>query len=425
MYRLTSEGREYLEKGLPERALLRALEPGRKSLVEIAAMPRSAIAIGWAKKHGWIEIIDNLFVQLTDHGRRALLEKTELELALESIAKTGKADPESLRMLITRRLAEPVKKPKLLERILAKPKPADIAQLTPELLKTGRWRELPFRKYDVTAPAPALWPGKRHIIQQFLERVRRIWIELGFREMRGPMAEVSFWNFDALYQPQDHPAREMADTFYLKPPEIGKLPTKELVDRVRRTHENGWTTGSSGWQLPWRSEVAAKVCLRTHTTSISARTLASLKPADLPAKYFAIGRCFRNETLDWKRLCEFHQVEGIVIDESVNFRHLLGYLRRFYTKLGYPGARFRPSYFPYTELSVEIEIFSPERRAWLELGGAGIFRPEVVKPLLGIDVPVLAWGPGVERLVMEAYKIADIRQLYANDLALLRAAKVR
>jgi len=160
--------------------------------------------------------------------------------------------------------------------------------------------------------------------------------------------------------------------------------------------------------------------LRTHTTILSAKTLSQLKKADLPAKFFALGKNFRNEALDWKHLFEFNQTEGIVIDKNANFRHLLGYLKEFFKKMGFAKARFRPAYFPYTEPSVEIDVFHPVKKEWVELGGAGMFRPEVVVPLLGENIPVLAWGPGFDRLILDNYNITDIRDLYKNDLKQLR-----
>ena len=163
--------------------------------------------------------------------------------------------------------------------------------------------------------------------------------------------------------------------------------------------------------------------MRTHTTVLSAKTLSRLKKEDWPAKFFAVGKCFRNETLDWSHLFEFNQTEGIVVDPDANFTHLLGYLKNFFIKLGFPMARFRPAYFPYTEPSIEIDVFHPVHKTWLELGGAGIFRPEVTEPLLGEPVPVLAWGPGFDRIMLEYYKITDIRDLYKNDLAQLRSIK--
>lgn len=163
--------------------------------------------------------------------------------------------------------------------------------------------------------------------------------------------------------------------------------------------------------------------MRTHTTCLSAQTLAKLKKEEIPAKFFAIGKVFRNETIDWKHNIEFNQTEGIVIDKNANFKHLLGYLKQFLKKMGYDKIRIRPGYFPYTEPSVEIDVWNPEKKIWLELVGAGIFRPEVTIPLLGEWVPVLAWGPGFDRILMDYYKVKDLRDLYKNDITKLRGMK--
>ena len=136
-----------------------------------------------------------------------------------------------------------------------------------------------------------------------------------------------------------------------------------------------------------------------------------------------MGKNFRNETIDWCHGFEFYQTEGIVVDDNVNFRHLLGYLQDFYKKMGFEKVRFRPAYFPYTEPSVEVDVFHPERKCWVELGGAGIFRPEITVPLLGIKTPVLAWGQGFDRIIMDYYAIKDLRELYKNDLKQLRDMK--
>ena len=215
----------------------------------------------------------------------------------------------------------------------------------------------------------------------------------------------------------------MQDTFYIK--RKLELPEKKLVNAVKEAHEKG-VNGSKGWQYSWNEEEAKKLVLRTHTTCLSAQTLYTLNK--LPkeqrrGKFFAIGKNFRNETLDWSHGFEFNQTEGIVIDEKVNFRHLLGYLQEFYKKMGFEKVRFSPAYFPYTEPSVEINAWHPEKKIWLELGGAGIFRPEVTIPLLGINTPVLAWGPGFDRILMDYYKIRDLREFYSNNIAKLRNMK--
>ncbi len=291
-----------------------------------------------------------------------------------------------------------------------------VEELTPEIIKN--WKNKKFRKYDVQAPVPRVYGGKKHFVNQSIEYAKKIWTDLGFKEMDGPLVDSSFWVFDALFTPQDHPAREMQDTFFLKDVQ-GKLPDKKIVESVKKAHESG-VEGSKGWNYKWKEEDAKKVVLRTHTTSLSARTLTKLKKEDLPAKFFSFGKVFRNETVDWKHSFEFYQTDCIVIDRNANFMHLLGYLREFYRKMGFEKIRFRPSFFAYTEPSVEVEVFHPERKEWIELGGAGIFRPEVVVPLLGEDIPVLAWGQGFDRIIMDYYRIKDLREMYSNDLKELR-----
>jgi phenylalanyl-tRNA synthetase alpha chain len=260
--------------------------------------------------------------------------------------------------------------------------------------------------------------GKRHFVNQSIEYAKRIWTDLGFKEMTGNMTDSSFWVFDALFTPQDHPAREMHDTFFIKDME-SNLPDASFVKAVKQAHESG-IEKSKGWNSKWEEKEAKKLVLRTHTTSLSARTLSTLKKEDLPAKYFAIGKVFRNETVDWSHGFEFYQTEGIVIDPKANLRHLLGYLRQFYKKMGFEKIKFVPSFFAYTEPSVEVQVWHPERKVWLELGGAGIFRPEVTTPLLGKPIPVLAWGQGFDRIIMDFYNIKDLREMYANDIKQLR-----
>ena len=207
----------------------------------------------------------------------------------------------------------------------------------------------------------------------------------------------------------------MQDTFYIDNPSKGTLP-KDISKKVKEVHENGANTGSIGWRYNWSEKEASKLMLRTHTTILSAKKLSELKKEDLPKKYFSVNKVFRNETLDWKHLFEFFQVEGIVVDPNANFQNLLGYLKEFYKKMGYDKIRIRPAYFPYTSPSIEIEVFVKEKNSWIELGGAGIFRPEVTKTLLGFECPVLAWGQGFERIITSYFNITDLRDIYKNDL---------
>lgn len=297
-----------------------------------------------------------------------------------------------------------------------------IEKLTPTILKSGLWKKRKFRQYDVEINVPKIHGGKRHFVNQSIDYIKRIWMDLGFVEMQGNLVQTSFWDLDALFVPQDHPARDEQDTFYIKDPKYGKLP-KKFADNVKETHENGWKTGSKGWAYKWSPEIAKENLLRTHTTVLSAQTISKLKLKDLPAKFFSVKRVYRNETLSWKHLFEFVQVEGIVIDPDANFKHLIGYLKNFFAKLGFEKVRIRPGHFPYTEPSAEVDVWHPKKKMWVELGGSGIFRPEVVEPLLGKAVPVLAWGIGLERSIAEYYNITDIRDLYKNDLKQLREMK--
>jgi len=296
-----------------------------------------------------------------------------------------------------------------------------IEAVTSQMLeKESLWKGKKFRRYDVTSQLPSINGGKRHFVNQATDYARKVWTEMGFQEMTGDILQSSFWVFDALFTPQDHPVRELQDTFFTN--KKGELPDKKLVKAIKEAHEKG-VDGSKGWKYNWDEEEARRMVLRTHTTCLSSNTLANLDKKNIPAKFFAIGKCFRNETVDWSHGFEFNQSEGIVVGENLNFRNLLGYLKDFFKKMGFEKIRFRPSYFPYTEPGVEIDVWHPEKKIWFELGGAGIFRPEVTIPLLGEKMTVLAWGPGFDRMIMDYYDIKDLRSMYKNDLSQLRKMK--
>ena len=215
--------------------------------------------------------------------------------------------------------------------------------------------------------------------------------------------------------PQDHPARELHDTFYLSEPASFVINEKEIVDAVKEIHEDGGNTGSKGWGASWSKETAQQALLRTHTTVGTIRYLSN-NPTP-PARVFSVGRVFRREALDSTHLPEFTQVEGIIVEPEANFGMLIGVLKEFYRRMGFNDVRVRPAYFPYTEPSLEVEVKFGKK--WLELGGAGIFRPEVTSPF-DIECPVLAWGLGLERLAMLHLDLEDIRMLYQSDLKWLK-----
>jgi phenylalanyl-tRNA synthetase alpha chain len=425
----------YLKKGLPERRLLKALaEKKSVPLGELANVSdlnenEAKVSLGTLKKKALVEIKEGRAVlnatekeiekeSLEEKFLRTLpreLESLEPEekLALDNLKSRKEIIELKTEKIVTAELTEAGKK------ISKEDMKEDLLeQLTPKIIASESWKGKKFRRYDITSPVPRLYGGKRHFVNQSIEYCKKIWTDLGFKEMTGSVTDSSFWIFDALFSAQDHPVREMQDTFYIKNLSA-KLPDKKLVDVVKKAHEQG-EGGSKGWRYSWEEKFAKKVAMRAHTTNLSSRTLANLKKEDIPAKFFALGKVFRNETVDWKHGFEFYQTEGIVVDENANFRNLLGYLKEFYKKMGFEKVKFVPSFFPYTEPSVEIHVWHSERKEWIELGGAGIFRPEVTIPLLGKAVPVLAWGQGFDRIIMDAYKIKDLRELYSNDIKVLR-----
>lgn len=434
---LGSEGKIFSYKGLPERRLINAiLKVGREMLLDEAI--RSAgltkeeenIAIGWAKRKGWIDLRkekEGIMVTVKEapigSDEKLISKLAEGTIAYEKLPKDLldglkilRRRPNAIEEITrTRSFLDLSDKGEKISKGLRMVK--EVTLLTPALIRTGRWRKVRISRFDVEAPGPTIYPGKIHPVQQIIREVREAFLHMGFVEIRGPIVETAFWNFDALFQPQDHPAREMMDTFYLAEPEFGKLPSKIIVDRVKRTHEDGWITGSTGWGYRWELSEAKRLVMRTHTTAATIRYLATHR--EPPVRVFSVDRVYRNEKVDPKHLAEFHQIEGIVMEEGITLRDLMGILKEFYRKLGLKGVQFWPSYFPYTEPSVQSTVYVPEMKAWIELCGMGIFRPEVLKPL-GIKYPVLAWGGGLERLIMLKLGVDDMRYLYRNDLSWLR-----
>lgn len=434
----------YKQKGLPERRLITVIsEKGKISLVEAKKLSslndnEFQASLGALKKKALVNLSEG---NLTFTGTREEISKKALEEQLIELLpiEFDKLAPEhkfALEQLKNRKNIVEINNKTLVEfslTDLGKELVKDstkisneakdyIEAITPELISSGSWKGKKFRRYDISSPVPQIFGAKRHFVNQSIDYARKIWTEMGFKEMKAGLCQTGFWNFDALFTAQDHPVREMQDTFYIKDL-IGTLPEKKFVEKIKESHEKG-VGGSKGWHYNWQEKDAKRVLLRPHTTAASAKTLSKLKKEDLPQKFFAIGRCFRNETIDWGHGFEFNQSEGIVVDKDGNFRNLLGYLKQFYQKMGFKEIRFVPSYFPYTEPSVEIYVWHKDKNIWMEVGGAGIFRPEVVVPVFGEFVPVLAWGPGFDRSLMEYFGIKDLRELYKNDLEQLRKMKI-
>jgi phenylalanyl-tRNA synthetase alpha chain len=445
LLRLTEEGLGYARLGLPERRIVQAVlhlggEATLEQAIERANIPTSlsSVALGWVKSSQWCEV--------SSQAQKILLkaagipDKTDVERALEMLSSKAESSldeiPQNLHRTVetlkrrkllvsrrqTRRYIELTTQGwKALEQGITVP--TEVSDLTPELITSQRWKAVSFRKYNLAAPVTAIWPGKKQPYRHFLDGLKAKLVALGFKEMTGTIVELMFFNCDALFMPQDHPAREIHDLYFVKTNKSGDLGEYErFIDPVAETHENGWITGSTGWGDQYSRDEALKLILRSQGTALSARTLVS-KELQIPGKYFSIVRCFRPDQVDRTHLTEFNQVEGIVVGAGLSLRELLGVLERFAIDIaGADKVRFRPDYFPFTEPSVELQAYK-EGYGWLEFGGSGIFRPELTLPL-GIKVPVLAWGIGVDRLYMMRNGIDDIRMLFSQDLNWMRKQKV-
>ncbi|KXA90555.1 hypothetical protein AKJ37_00090 [candidate division MSBL1 archaeon SCGC-AAA259I09] len=440
---ITEEGKNYLKNSLPERKILNKLaEENSLPVVELAGridLPEEKIglAIGWVKRKNWGKIEQEngeKNLTITDNGIESLEQKGKDELLLEKFENSEKifldSVPEDLKnevsKLRSRNLIRTKKRTRRKLSLTEKGKKSlnldlgvieRVSRLSSDLIRTGKWREVELRDYNVTAPTPSIHPGKEHPQRRIIEELRSILLRMGFEEITGPIVESEFWNFDALFQAQNHPAREIHDTLSLSKPKRVQNLDGELLERVKEAHEEG-VAGSTGWGYKFDKETSHRTILRSQTTADTVRYLAQ-KP-EPPVKVFCIDKVFRRERIDYQHLAEFPQAEGIVMAEDLNFRHMLGYLKQILIEMGISKIRFRPGYFPYTEPSAEADGYFPERDEWIELLGAGMFRPELLEPL-DIDHPVLAWGIGFSRIAMIRMGIEDMRDLHNNDINWLKS----
>jgi phenylalanyl-tRNA synthetase alpha chain len=434
VYSLGNEGKQFLNKGLPEKRALKLIHDKKgkatlKDLSDVLANNEIPIAIGWLKRKGWATIKKekDTTLEITSEGKKVLNIKTEEEKILKNLDENPKIelDKSKIKFLLSRKNV--IKEKEIItntivltddgKKILKKgiEFKDEISQITSSVIKNRGWKNKVIRPYDINAFAPAKYGGKAHPLVDLISKIRSIFLEMGFEEIEGNFVESCFWNMDMLFIPQDHPAREMQDTLYCKHPSKITLKEKKLIEKIAKVHEDGGTTSSTGWGYKFSKTEGERALLRTHTTVNTIRYLYNNpKP---PCKVFSIGRVFRKENIDSTHLPEFYQIEGIVHEENTNFRQLIGVLKEFYRRMGFEKVRVRPGYFPYTEPSMEVEVFW--NGEWMELGGSGLFRPEVTEPV-GIKSPVLAWGLGLERLAMLKFGLNDIRDLYISDLGWLR-----
>jgi phenylalanyl-tRNA synthetase alpha chain len=456
---LTELGRRYAKELIPEQRIVSALTAGTRLLIqdlrERVGLDQLEVstAVGNLKQHGVARIGQGGVLELTgqelpaqvtgEQGVAALIGllaaapapvdqsaldenyKIILELFIEKKWKTRGIIKRHEK--VSKRFALTPAGRELIQQLPAEAAGEEISQLTPEMLKEGSWKGKRFRKFHIDLKPPRIAAGRVHPYRQFLGDVQAKLVSMGFQEMRGPLVESEFWNMDALFMPQFHPARDIHDVYFAK----GLSPADDidpaLLERVAAMHEQGGPSskraaagGSTGWRYAFDRPRARQPILRSQGTAVSARTLA--QGPRVPGKYFSITRCFRYDQVDATHAPDFFQIEGIVLDETITFRTLLGLLKLFAVELARAEEiKFLPAYFPFTEPSVELHVRHP-RLGWMELGGAGLFRPEVTAPF-GVAVPVIAWGLGLDRMAMVAMGLHDIRDLFATDLEFLRALR--
>ena len=401
---LGKNGIDSFKNGLPERKLMNLIKEGPKSFDQIRETLSGAgfnAAIANAKKNGWVKI------EKTDSGseistKEKPVETPEEKLILligeKSISEEQIENKLALKFLLQRPdyVIQNTEKSKIISLT------EKASQIDTTLSAAGA--------IDVEADAALVYAARTHPLKDTIDEIREIFVKLGFSEIQGTLTQSSFWNFDALFTPQDHPARELQDTFYIENQKSEKHATPTQIKQVSKSH-------SQNWHYDWKLSESQKMVLRTHTTCVTIKYLAEQKPDE--ARIFSLGRVFRNEKVSYKHLVEFNQIEGIVIGNNTTLRDLMGIQKEFYKQLGLTKIKFWPTFFPYTEPSLQTMVYNEKLGKWIELFGMGIFRSEVTKPL-GIDKPVLAWGGGIERIAMLKYELDDVREFYNNNLNWLR-----
>ncbi len=422
---LGPRGQEAVNMGLPERRLLEAIKKGHATVAEILASgllkkDETNAAISAAKRNGWIQFSGGSRLSLTGSAQRSSEDSLLHRLSAGRIEASKLSEEEKRALENLKRRPDYVTQNEIRDsrisltdsgKILTSGEGKNLAQkLTPDMITSGKWKDVKLEALDVDAPAPVVFSGRVHPLVAVIDEVKEIFVGLGFEEIDGPILQSGFWNFDALFIPQEHSAREMQDTFYVSGQTQKIRASGAQRRKVEQAHRRGW--GS------WNAREAERVVLRTHTTPVTLGALAVSKAQD--ARYFSVGRVFRNEKPSYKHLVEFHQVEGVATAPGLSLRDLMGLQKEFYAKMGIKKVKFWPTYFPYTEPSLQSMVYNEALQKWVELFGMGIFRPEVTRPL-GIRNPVLAWGGGIERIAMLRFGVDDVRELYSSRLGWLRS----
>ncbi|HNV01037.1 MAG TPA: phenylalanine--tRNA ligase subunit alpha [archaeon] len=410
---LTDQGTKALSKGMPENIFLSTLTKlgGKASFSDLQKESKLSsqeftASLGINKRKAFIVIMNGV---IEETGVASEQSDYSEQNTLQDVVDGKKVKDDLIFDLQKRGLVE---KKLLTSRLIKISKNGIEAQ---KILSSNNIE----RTFDVSAIVPEIFAGKKTPYVQFLQQIRHKLVALGFEEISAPLVVTEFYNFDVLFQPQNHPARTWTDSYQLLKPSAGTLPDKKIVSAIKAAHENGGVSKSKGWGYNWSEAIASRAVPSMHGTAHSARQL--VEGVKIPQKYFAIARCFRPDVLDATHLIEFNQMEGFVVGEDLNFKHLLGMLKDFAIEFaGAEKVKFFPDYYPFTEPSVQLSAKHPEM-GWIEFAGAGMFRPEMLENL-GIKGQAIAWGVGIDRLAMFKLGIKDIRYLFSEDIGYLRKA---
>lgn len=427
LWSLTTEGAEIAAEGSHEMKLLAIVQSmGKLKLADVAKAAGSSGKVGQQRafKNGWIKKDGDSLVVNNAIDTSCLQDTTRIQLqAVAAGTASSSLSEADLAELKKRKL---VTRAKCISFAIAKgPKFAlEVAKvetdLTIDMLQSGAWKTAQFKPYNFSAEGTVPAAGALHPLNKVREEFRQIFFSMGFTEMPTDYyVESCFWNFDALYVPQQHPARDLQDTFYIKDPAVAGDPEdKQYWENVQAVHQNG-KYGSIGYRYPWKASEARKVVLRTHTTSVSAMMLHKLAKDPRPCRMFSIDKVFRNEAVDATHLAEFHQVEGVIADRNLTLGDLIGFMQRFFGKMGVHQLRFKPAYNPYTEPSLEIFGYHEGLGKWVEIGNSGMFRPEMLESMgLPKDMRVHGFGLSLERPTMIKYAVSNIRELLGHKVSL-------
>ena len=428
---LDTFGKIYKKNGLPEKKILQYLlkhkKTDTKELEEKLKLSTGEISssIGILKQNKGVNVEkkgNKLYLIITNEGKKIVIKKTEEEKFLEKnfplkaeyLSDNDKKTVTKLRIRKNFIKVQTIKHINIILTELGKniikinydfKNTVDL--LTSSMLKDGSWSKKKFREYDISSPVPKIQRGRRHPVKEVCNLIKNVFLEMGFKEMSGPWVETTFWCMDSMWIPQDHPARDIQDTFFIG--KKGDLPDKKLVEKVKQAHEKGGDTGSTGYMQSWDKEKAKELIMRTHSTATTFR-MFGLHNLKYDCKYFYIANTFRNEAVDATHLPEFLQAEGFIMADNLTLSNLMGFIKEFYAKLGIKKIKFKPTYNPYTEPSMEAHYYNKKKKKWYALINSGIFRPEALYPY-GIKKTVIAWGMGVSRIASILNRKDNLKEL--------------